>query len=129
MPDNPAPAPKPAVNPVPAPAPAPVAPVAPVTPPVAPPAIHPGQPLEFADSIPGPPAPGGNPFPAPAPAAPADPNSKPTDAFGSEFVKINWKNKIGGHEKDGEWCEIRRAQNLVASGHAEIVEEKDEKKK
>lgn len=61
--------------------------------------------------------------PAPRSKAAADPDAKP----GDNFVRVNWKEKIGGHERDGEWCERRRAEGLVASGHAEIVEEKDKK--
>jgi hypothetical protein len=47
------------------------------------------------------------------------------DYPGPGFVRIRWKNKIGGHEQDEEWAEERRAHNLVGSGHAEIVERKD----
>lgn len=62
--------------------------------------------------------------PAPAPAVAPDPNARP----GKGFVRIRWKEKIGGHEQDEEWAEERRAHNLVGSGHAEIVEPEDKAK-
>jgi hypothetical protein len=64
-------------------------------------------------------APAGPAAPA-APAAPKNPDAKP----GDNFRRIRWVNKIGGHEADEEWAEERRAQGLVASGHAELVEDK-----
>lgn len=70
-------------------------------------------------------APAVNPTPAPKPVAPAAPADDPHP--GSGFVRIRWKEKIGGTEADEEWCEERRAHNLESTGHAEIL--KDEKAK
>ena len=52
----------------------------------------------------------------------------PDDHPGEGFVRIKWKNKIGGNEADQEWAEERRARNLVGSGHAEIVKQDEGKK-
>jgi len=52
----------------------------------------------------------------------------PDDHPGEGFVRIKWKNKIGGNEADQEWAEERRAHNLVGSGHAEIVKQDDKAK-
>lgn len=60
------------------------------------------------------------------PASAAAPAGDLGPSPGPEFVKIRWKEKIGGDEADVEWAERRRAENLVGSGHAEIVKD-DEK--
>lgn len=61
------------------------------------------------------------------PGAPKAAAGGPDDHPGAGFVRIKWKDKIGGHEQGEEWAEERRAHNLVGSGHAEIVEQKGEK--
>lgn len=102
--------------------------------PVAPPAMHPGQPQETFHATPSPHPPVQPESVSAAPGFHATPARGGTDGMpsgGDEipagFVKIRWVKKIGGNEADEEISEERRAHSLVASGHAELVE--DEKKK